>query len=101
MSTEFVSQTAASLDDWDATEFVAWGRKGGVAFEFGTMTNFERVRRLAELGETFVGLGSTLVPFTTAAELDQLVADGRVTFGDFPVTVAVGSGTLWRFTVED
>jgi hypothetical protein len=99
MSTEFVSASDAAMDDWDATAFVRWSRRGGTAFEFGTVTNFEQVRSLLGLGEWFVGLGDG--ELTTVDQLDSLLLEDRVTFGEFPVTVALGSGTMFRFTVEE
>jgi hypothetical protein len=104
MATAFVSRTAASLDEWDETEFVRFsgGRRRGVLFEFGTVSNFERVLRLMRRGERFVSLGMSMdVDPKSADDLERLMVDGRVTFGDFPVTVEVGSGEMFRFSVEE
>lgn len=98
MSTEFLSTVT------DETAFVRFfgGVAQGTCFEFGTMTNFENVSAAMRAGEEFVPLGSDLEddPFT-ADDLDALVMAGRVTFGEFPVTVEVGSGEMFRFTVEE
>lgn len=106
MSTEFVSRTSRSFGDAASLElgFVRFsgGRRRGVLFEFGTVTNFERVLRLMRRGEKFVPVGTDMdVDPDSADDLERLMADGRVTFGAFPVTVAVGSGELFNFTVEE
>ena len=99
MSTEFTSNTTNEL------AFVRWsGRRGcGVCYEFGTMTNFETVSRALRAGERFEPVGGYAMDSdpTTAEQLDALAVAGRVTFGDFPVTVEVGSGEMFRFTVEN
>lgn len=99
MSTEFVSDTTEEL------AFVRFARRGengtGPSFEFGTMSNFEDVCRAFDQGETFSPLGSDLPGDpTNRAELEAALLDDRVTFGVFPVTVEVGSGDMFRFSVE-
>lgn len=100
MSTEF-SSTAT-----DELAFVRFaGSADGVrctCFEFGTFSQFERVTAAMRAGETFVPLTDDLADDPTSADdLDALVVAGRVTFGRFPFTVEVGSGELFRFTVEE
>lgn len=100
MSTEFVSTTTEEVG------FVRFGRTSpcgaSTSFEFGTMTNFENVVRAMRGGERFVPLGTDMVGDpVTAEDVERMVATGRVTFGEFPVTVEVGSGDMFRFTVED
>lgn len=104
MSTEFHSED-------DQFAFLRWGCRtdhhvGGerTAFEFGTITNFEKVLMALEQGQTFKPYdGSPLAsdpPMTVNAFLD-MARTGRATFGEMSITVAVGSGELWRFTVEE
>jgi len=71
-------------------------------FEFGTMTNWEAVRAAAASGDTFEHWSGECEgdPDGTAEWFDTIVRNGRASFGDFGITVEVGSGELWRFTVE-
>jgi len=97
MSTEFFSSVTGEL------AFVRWaGRSlGATAFEFGTVTNWETVVRAARAGETFEPLGMGLAGDpVTAAEFEALVVSGRASFGEFPVTVELGTGEMFRFSVE-
>lgn len=87
--------------------FLRWGKTapGGepTSFEFGTITNFENVLAAIERGETFETLGNGLEsdPELTVESFKEMAASGRATFGEMPVTVEVGSGELYRFTVEE
>lgn len=107
MSTTFTSDTT------EETAFVRWcGRRdadGGVTcFEFGTVSNFEAVMAACDAGETFSGddgsrgPGQFRVPDPefTRAGFEQAVVEDRVSFGEFCFTVEVGSGDMFRFTVE-
>lgn len=101
MSTEFMSATT------DEVAFVRWGRTAPTgertSFEFGTMTNFEGCCAAADNGETFICTQSALEGDPaewTRETFEAMAASGRATFGDFPIVVAVGSGEMWRFTVE-
>lgn len=100
MSTEFRSTAT------DEFAFLRWSGNAdtgpGTAFEFGTMTNFETVAAAMRAGEQFEPLGGAPLDGDplTASDLEALVVAGRVTFGVMPVTVDVGSGELFRFTVE-
>lgn len=100
MSTEFTQP--GQTDD---TEFVRWSGNSttgpGTAFEFGTITNLERVLASFDCGITFEPLGAPMADDPTdRASLEALVISGRVTFGEFPVTVEVGSGQSFRFGEE-
>ena len=102
MATEFTLTTAGTFDE-DNLAFVRFfgGTARGVTFEFGTLSNFERVCAALRAGETLVLLGGALAGDpATADDLEALVVAGRVTFGEFPVTVSVGSGNLFTFTEE-
>lgn len=101
MSTEFSSDTT------DELAFVAFaGGPVAPCLEFGTMTNFEAVCTALDAGDTFSGLGFPAelngVPstVTSRSQLEALVVEGRVTFGRFPVVVALGSGEAFRFSFE-
>ncbi|MFD9964898.1 hypothetical protein [Amycolatopsis sp. NPDC058986] len=98
MSTEFRSAATGEL------MFVRWsGRSADIttAIEFGTITNFEYAAA-ARAGDTFLPIGMPLDDDpASAADLVDLVTNGRATFGQFPVTVEVGSGEMWRFTVKE
>lgn len=99
MSTEFVSTLTGDVG------FVRFGRTAPdgsrTSFEFGTVSNWELVRSWVAAGDTFEPLGSTEeLDFSSVDTLDELVASGRATFGEFPVTVEVGSGDAFRFGVE-
>lgn len=97
MSTEFYTE----LDE--GTQFVRYAGRNGVSYEFGTVSNYERVRSFLEAGQVFEPLGASDMQTDpqTPADLDQLVAEERATFGEYPVTVAVGSGEMFRFGVEE
>lgn len=101
MSTEFVSTTTEEVG------FVRFCRTSpcgaGTSFEFGTMTNFEHVVRALRSGDAFVPVGGSDMPGdpVTADDVERMVATGRATFGEFPVTVEVGSGEMFRFGVEE
>ena len=98
-------------DDYDYVLFVIWcGRRDGVGpplYDFGTVTNFEHVCELLDSGVEMEPMGSRFKAEHAAyfdgtrAGLERAMRDGLVTFGEFPVTVAVGSGAIWRFTVEE
>lgn len=100
MSTEFRTSTT------DELAFVRFfgGTDRGACFEFGSVSNWERVREAAANGETFVpefGQGSLdSDPEFTPEGFDEVVRSGRATFGEFPVTVALGSGDAFNFTTE-
>jgi hypothetical protein len=96
MSTEFTSATTGE------TMFVRWAANHGAAFEFGTVSNFEQVAAQMRAGDTFTPENGAAMDVDPATEqqLNELVVAGRVTFGQFPVTVAAGSGEMFRFTVE-
>ncbi len=97
MSTEFRSQTT------DELAFVRWAGKvdGRLCprFEFGTVTNWEQCRHAADEGEIFFALGEDPSGFEPEW-FDEVVVDGRASFSEFPITVEVGSGELFRFGVE-
>lgn len=98
MSTEFTSTVTGEVG------FVRWSGSGnGVSYEFGTMTNWEAVRAAMEAGESFAPEGGCTMDSdpATAADMERLVVDGRATFGQFPVTVELGSGEMFQFTVEN
>jgi len=101
MSTEFRTTTT------DEMAFVRFCRsnESGTArtsFEFGTVTNFERVCAGCDAGETFFGDQGPLDsdPEFTRAGFEAALVDDRVTFGTFPFTVEVGSGDAFRMTEE-
>lgn len=101
MSTEFVL-----TDDPEFVGFVRWAGAptGQPRFEFGTVTNFETVVRMIRNGFEFEPLGGGRLasdPEMTPEGIEWLVAEGRATFGEFPITVAVGSGDMFRFGVEE
>jgi hypothetical protein len=104
MSTEFRTATT------DELAFVRFcGRRAGqeidgfrTCFEFGTQTNFRNVVRAVQQGETFIPDQSSLAGDpVTVEDFLCMFSNGRATFGQFPVTVEVGSGEMFRFTVED
>jgi hypothetical protein len=98
MATDFVNRTTNELG------FVRFygGDARGTLYEFGTVSQFERVLAALRAGEVFDALGRRMLDDpTTARRLSDLMADGRVTFGEFPVTVEVGSGDLFNFTTEE
>lgn len=98
MSTEF---TSTATDELAFVRFFG-GAGRGTCFEFGTVSQFERVLAAMEAGEQFLPVGECLdLDPDTADELRSLMADGRVTFGEFGVAVEAGSGELFRFTVEE
>lgn len=99
MSTEFTSQMT------DEMGFVRWGQRTTdgtrTAFEFGTVTNFERVCAMMRMGDSFQPQGMTMAGDpSTVEDMEQAMVDGRVTFDEFAVTVAVGSGEAARFSLE-
>lgn len=107
MSTEFCSTTTEEV------LFVRWyaGPDRGACFEFGTVSNFEAVCEAVDGGETFYeavpstleGPGrraSRLDVLSTRECLEELCAAGRVTFGEFPITVAMFSEEYFRFGLE-
>lgn len=98
MSTEFCSTTTEEV------LFVRWyaGPDRGACFEFGTVSNFESVCEAVDGGETFFeAVPSTLEgPESTRECLEELCAAGRVTFGEFPITVAMFSEEYFRFGLE-
>lgn len=101
MSTEFVATYTQEL------AFVRYCRTSPdghrTSFEFGTISNFEACCQATDHGEFFTPVGTPLPcdPTFTRAGLESMVASGRATFGEFPVTVAVGSGEMFRFTQEE
>lgn len=100
MSTEFRTTTT------DEMAFVRFCRASDsghrTSFEFGTMTNFENVLTACDRGETFRGdqPGLDSDPEFDRAGFEQAMVDGRVTFGEFGVTVELGSGDAARFSLE-
>jgi hypothetical protein len=100
MSTEFVSTTTEEVG------FVRFCRTSPcgarTSFEFGTVSNFEAVVAAMRGGDRFVPWGSGPLEGdpVTAEDVEAMVASGRATFGEFPVTVEVGSGEMFRFSVE-
>lgn len=96
MSTEFTETVSGE------TFFVRFygGPARGSVFEFGTMTNFENVCRMFDNGFEFESVYGDS-PFGSRQDVEDAVVAGRVTFGEFPVTVAVGSGEMFRFGVEE
>lgn len=99
MSTEFLSSTTGDLG------FVRWfaGRDRGACFEFGTVTNWETVVAWVRAGDRFDPLGGFTMDGdpVTAEDFEELVVSGRATFGEFSVTVEVGSGEMARFTLDE
>lgn len=99
MSTEFVSTTTDELG------FVRWfgGQGRGLCYEFGTVTNWETVASWVRAGDTFRPLGGFECNEdpVTASDFEALIVSGRATFGEFCVTIEVGSGELARFTVDE
>lgn len=101
MSTEFVSRSTGEVG------FVRFGRTAPTgertSFEFGTMTNFEFVVGMLRAGDRFDPLGGSPMESDpeTVEDVERMVASGRATFGEFPVTVEVGSGDMFRFGVEE
>lgn len=98
MATDF---TTTSTDEVAFVRFFG-GPDRGACFEFGTVTNFEAVCRAADQGEQFVPCGAPMDtdPEFTRAGLERAVVEGRVTFGEFPVTVEAFSDAAFRFTTE-
>lgn len=105
MSTDFT----CDQDPTQSVRFVRWGSRrvseetGQPAFEFGTMSNWEECWRMADAGMTFspVGMRMDSDPDWTRQGFEDVVVQGRATFGEGFVTVEVGSGEMWRFTQED
>lgn len=102
MSTEF---TASSTGEMAFVRYCRTAPCGArTSFEFGTVTNWEAVVAAARAGETFHpetgDWGSMDTDPVTAEDFEAMAASGRATFGVFPVTVAVGSGEMFRFAVE-
>lgn len=97
MSTEFLSQTTGELG------FVRYAGGSQTRFEFGTMTNWETVTSWVRSGDRFEALGGCSLDGdpVTAADLEALVVSGRASFGQFPMTVEVGSGEMARFSLEE
>ncbi|WP_306358759.1 MULTISPECIES: hypothetical protein [unclassified Nocardia] len=98
MSTEFKFELGGDL------AFVRWsrGQGKGVAYEFGTRTNLAYVmNRMAE-GDQLVADQASMDtdPVNPVALLDAMAAR-LITFGEFSLTLEVGSGDLWRFSVEE
>ncbi len=66
------------------------------------MTNWENVLDWVRSGDQFDPVdGSALTgdPVTTT-DFEQLVVSERASFGEFPVTVELGSGEMAQFTLE-
>lgn len=99
MSTEFVSRVTRNLG------FVRWGAGPtvGCRYEFGTITNWENVTSWVRAGDQFYPLGPSSMDSdpVTAEDFEQLVVTGRASFGEYPVTVAVGSGDIAKFETEE
>lgn len=105
MSTEFVSNTTGELG------FVRWfgGHNGntsgsdGLRYEFGTITNWIDVVGWVRSGDRFVPITGERYDTDpqTVEDFEELVRSDRASFGDFGVTVALGSGEATRFTVEE
>lgn len=100
MSTEFVTDTTEEVAFVRFCRTAPTGER--TSFEFGTVSNFEACCTAADNGETFHPEGSPMDtdPEFTRAGFEAMVVSGRATFGEFPVTVEVGSGAMFRFGVE-
>jgi len=98
MSTEFRTKST------DELAFVRYcGKVDGQRqrrFEFGTISNWEACQRASRQGEWFVPLGEGGT-VTDPDWFHTVVVDGRASFGEFPVTVELGSGEMFRFGVEE
>ena len=68
--------------------------------EFGTVTNFEEVCQMMDMGFTFSPVGMSDDRTDSRASLEAAMARGEVTFGEFPMTIRLGSGEHFRFTEE-
>ncbi len=99
MSTEFVSETTNEV------AFLRFfgGPDRGACFDFGSMTNFERVLTALDSGERFRPVGGSLDtdPSQTRQGFEQLVRDGRATFGEMSFTLELGSGDFVRLFEEE
>lgn len=97
MSTEFLSRTTGEMG------FVRWAGGMGGRFEFGTVTNWETVVAWVRAGDRFDPLGGWTLEGdpVTAEDFEELVVSGRASFGEFSVTVEVGSGEMARFTMDE
>jgi hypothetical protein len=95
MSTEFRTTST------DEMAFARWfaGSDRGAAFEFGSMTNFERCCSAADAGDTFTGDDGSRQAFTRQ-DFEAMAADGRATFGEFCCTFEMGSGDFMTFFEE-
>jgi hypothetical protein len=99
VSTEFRNRSALELG------FVRFygGPRRKACYEFGTMTNFEHVCKQMRAGDQYGPYcGEELAGDPeSAGDLEELLMQDRVTFGEMGITVEVGSGDAWRFTVEE
>jgi hypothetical protein len=102
MSTEF------RTTDTDEFAFVRWckdaktmnadGEPNGAAFDFGCFSRAVAVRESAAEGRTFTGEDGSVF---TAAEVEQVFARDRATFGEFRGTCAVdGTGEFFTRSTE-
>lgn len=103
MSTDF---RCAELDESDETRFVQYARKSPTtgeapSWEFGNERNFDEMLAMLDMGFTFVGLGDSgkWTP-KTRAEWIRALAEQRVTFGHFPISVEALSESHFRFMGE-
>jgi hypothetical protein len=96
MSTEF---HASSTDEF---AYLRYAGKNGVSYEFGTEKNLQDVMAAMRHRERFRPADGPDMPSDphTSADLEALVAEGRVTTGVMPVTVELGSGEYMRFTSD-
>lgn len=110
MSTAF---NFPQFDDSDAVRFVRFcGRTADEAaatgarrdcLEFGTMTNFESVCSMLDMGLVPVGECGERADerMTSRAALEAALVAGDVRFGQFPCTVVAGSESEWRLSTEE
>ena len=68
--------------------------------EFGTVTNFEEVCTMMDMGFTFSPVGSSDDRTGSRETLEAAMVRGEIRFGQFPVTIALGSGDSFRFSEE-
>lgn len=90
MSTQF---TATSTGEWAFTRWCAGER--GTCVDFGAGDRVFAVVEAAQAGETFQGEDASVF---TAADVNEFVASGRTSFGEFGGTFEVGSGDAAAFT---
>jgi hypothetical protein len=98
MSTEFVSRSTGELM---AVRFAATvNGERGCALEVGNVDNLAACLDAVRAGDVLEGVGAVDcggVPATLDLEaLEQLLDADRVKMGDFPFTVALGSGDALR-----